>query len=380
MPSVDGLVLMDTLHTQILRDLVAFKTITPSGEDAINYCSKFLGALGFECKILNFGEVSNLYARFGNYRKNICLAGHVDVVPPIGNWNTNPFELVEKDGIYYGRGVNDMKGPLASALAAISDYISNQGLKKTSISVILTSDEEIMSSDGCEKVVSFLKTKDEKISGAILCESCSPGRAGEYIKTGCRGSLNVDITSIGRQCHVVNGKLRGNHLHNLVNVLHELSDMYLDEGSYCFTPSELEITSIDVGNDTRNIIPSMATAKLNIRFNDMWTFEKLEGMIKGMARGCKVRFQRFGRPIFCKNKALIDFLKQVISNVIGRTPRSGTDGGNSDAFSLESITDVVEIGSSTSEAHIENEFISEKDLIKLREIYRNILENFANFG
>jgi succinyl-diaminopimelate desuccinylase len=368
---------MDRLHVQILRDLVSFRTITPRGLDAIKYCSNFLSDLGFRCQILEYGDVSNLYARLGSCEKNICFAGHVDVVPPSGNWKTDPFALCEKDGVFYGRGVNDMKGPLSSALAAIRDFVSLAN-KNISISVMLTSDEEVMCGDGCEKVVEFLKAKKETITGAVLCESCSPRGAGEYIKTGCKGSLNVEITSLGKQCHVVNGRSFGNHIHSFIGVLNELVNLHLDDGNENFTPSDLEITSIDVGNETRNLIPSSATAKLNIRFNELWTFEKLENLISEIAGDNKILFQRFGHPIICKNHEFIDFLKNAIYDATGQIPEVGTVGGNSDAFSIESITDVVEIGSSTSEAHIENEFISDKDLIKLRNIYLSVLNNFSS--
>jgi succinyl-diaminopimelate desuccinylase len=144
---------MDTLHIKLLSDLVGFRTVTPYGKDAIDYCSKFLETLGFFCKKLSFGDVSNLYAKFGNFEKNLCFAGHIDVVPPVGDWSTDPFALTEKDGNLYGRGTNDMKGPLSSCFAAINDFITTEPSTNFSISIILTSDEEVMGEDGAKKVV-----------------------------------------------------------------------------------------------------------------------------------------------------------------------------------------------------------------------------------
>jgi succinyl-diaminopimelate desuccinylase len=373
---VNNVVGVDNLHLELLRDLVSFRTITPAGRDAIEYCSEFLRGLGFQCLELQYGEVSNLYARLGASPRNICFAGHVDVVPPHGIWATDPFVLHEVRGALYGRGVNDMKGPLSSALAAISDFVGSPA-SDISISVLLTSDEEIMGDDGSKRVVEFLRESGERITGAILCESCSPGPAGEYIKIGCRGSLNVDITSRGMQCHVVNGGALGNHIHSFIGVLMGLSRLQLDDGTEDFTRSDLEVTSIDVGNEVRNLIPGSATAKLNIRFNDLWTFDRLEALIKEAAQGNEVSFQRFGAPIICRNREFIEFLAGAIRGVIGRSPDVGTIGGNSDAFFIRDITDVVEIGSPLSEAHIENEFINHDALIRLRNIYRNILHDFA---
>jgi succinyl-diaminopimelate desuccinylase len=84
---------------------------------------------------------------------------------------------------------------------------------------------------------------------------------------------------------------------------------------------------------------------------------------------------------YCLSKELhFDRGPRAIYEIVGKSPEFGTIGGNSDAFFIKDITDVVEIGSSISEAHTKNEFISAKDLIKLRNIYLNILNNFAKFS
>jgi succinyl-diaminopimelate desuccinylase len=369
---------VDPLHIKLLSDLVGLKTITPRGEEAINYCSEFLKSLGFSCKKLNFGDVSNLYAKYGNFDKNFCFAGHIDVVPPLDNWDTDPFVLTEQNGKLYGRGTNDMKGPLSSCLAALRDFVKSEP-PNFSISVILTSDEEIMGTNGTKKVVEFLKDSNEKINGCVLCESCSSEKSGEYIKIGCRGSLNVDFVSNGYQCHVTQSKIQGNHLHSFMKFLNDFINLELDKGNDNFAPSDIELTSVDVGNDVRNIIPRLAAAKLNIRFNDLWNFETLENYIKEKTpSNIAVSFERFGAPFVGSSNKFNEFLSKVIEDSTGVKPGIGTIGGNSDALFIKDITDVVEIGSPTSGAHVINEFISKDDLMKLRTIYLNILRKFAD--
>ena len=361
---------------KLLSDLVSFKTITPNGEDAIDYCSAFLERLGFNCQKLVFGEVSNLYAKFGNSDKNICFAGHIDVVPPQGGWDSDPFVLTERNGRLYGRGTNDMKGPLSAGLLAIADFLNSTN-PDFSISVLLTCDEEIMGDNGTTKVVDFLQSHSEKIKGCVLCESCSPGRSGEYIKIGCRGSLNIDFRSVGDQCHVVNGKKFGNHLHEFVEFLSRFSKTALDSGNSKFSPSDIEMTSIDIGNPVRNIVPQEAVAKFNIRFNDIWTFDKLEAFICSLLpQNISVSFERFGFPFIGADDQFVGFLSKCLAETLGFNPEIGTVGGNSDALSIHRITNVVEIGSPINEAHIVNEFILKDDLVKLRKIYLNILRNF----
>lgn len=368
---------MDLIR-KLLVDLVRFKSITPNGEEAIEYCAHFLKNLGFNCSILKFGDVSNLYAKLGNFSKNLCFAGHIDVVPPLNNWKSDPFELRENNGLLYGRGTNDMKGPLSACFSAISEYIKNHPNPKFSISVILTSDEEIMGENGTKNVIKYLKEKNEKITGCVLCESCSPKESGEYIKIGCRGSLNVDVKSTGHQCHVVSGKSFGNHLHDFVEKISNFCKIKLDEGNSNFSPSDIELTSIDAKNEIRNIIPSEIVAKFNIRFNDFWNFDKLENFIKKAFTNLTVIFERFGTPFIGADSVFIEFLSKSLKKTLGNFPEIGTEGGNSDAVSIRELTNVVEIGSPIVNAHIVNEFISINDLLKLKKIYYNIISDFGN--
>ncbi len=366
------------LIKKLLADLIHFKSITPNGDEAIKYCSRFLKDLGFRCLILKFGDVSNLYAKLGNFPKNLCFAGHIDVVPPLDNWESDPFELRENNGLLYGRGTNDMKGPLASCLFAISEYIKDNKNPNFSISVILTSDEEIMGENGTKKVIRYLKEKNEKITGCVLCESCSPKESGEYIKIGCRGSLNIDVKSNGPQCHVVSGKSFGNHLHDFVEKISNFCKIELDKGNSNFSPSDIELTSIDAKNEIRNIIPSEIVAKFNIRFNDLWNFDKLEDFVKKAFPNLTLTFERFGTPFVGADSDFIGFLSKSLTKTLRKFPEIGTMGGNSDAVSIKELTNVVEIGSPIANAHIVNEFISINDLLKLKKIYYNIISDFGN--
>jgi succinyl-diaminopimelate desuccinylase len=225
-----------------------------------------------------------------------------------------------------------------------------------------------------------LKKVNENITGCILCESCSPGEAGGYIKIGCRGSLNVNLTSKGQQCHVVNSNIFGNHIRNFLEFLKDFLAIDLDFGNDNFAPSNIEITSIDVGNEVRNVIPSVATAKLNIRFNDMWKFDALERNIKErLPTGVNASFERFGAPFIGARQGFVSFLSEILTQTTGIKPQIGTSGGNSDAVFIKELTDVVEIGTPVSVAHIVNEYISISELAKLRQIYLGILRNFSRY-
>ncbi|MBQ9441170.1 MAG: succinyl-diaminopimelate desuccinylase [Alphaproteobacteria bacterium] len=359
------------MYIDILKNLVSCKSITPSSCGAMDYCHKLLTSWGFTSCIYNYGPVSNLYAKYNISNKNICIAGHIDVVPPIGNWQYDPWVLTENNGRLYGRGTNDMKGPLSAALAAIYHYVNHH--PKSSISLMLTSDEEIMTDNGMKALVRELMQKGEKIDYCILSESCSKGNSGEYIKIGCKGSLNIDLISHGEQCHVASCN---NHINNFVSVLNDIVNTNLDAGTEKFEKSIINITSIDVGNDIRNIVPLSAHAKLNIRFNDNWTYESLEKyIISKLPNNIKYKFEIFGYPFIGASQEYQNKLKYIIEQTINKPVVLGTYGGNSDALSIHEMTEVVEIGSPLAQAHIVDEYITIDDMEKLYTIYKAILEN-----
>lgn len=81
--------------------------------DALIFCEKLCQRLGFETK--NFDGYA-LEARFGEFDEDVCVIGHLDVVPEGEGWSVPPFEGVIKEGKIYGRGAIDDKGPTIAAL------------------------------------------------------------------------------------------------------------------------------------------------------------------------------------------------------------------------------------------------------------------------
>ena len=381
------------MYIDILKNLIKCKSITPKSDGAIEYCNNLLNTWGFNSNIYQYGDVLNLYAKYGNNKKNICIAGHVDVVPPVGNWNYNPWELTENNGKLYGRGTNDMKGPLSAALAAIYKYINDN--PQSSISVMLTSDEEIMTDNGMKSLVKDLIKRGEKINYCILCESCSKNQSGEYIKIGCKGSLNIDLISHGEQCHVASCN---NHINKFIKILNNIvNNNYenynkvsnntqenfnqynanlLDTNNKINEELIINITSIDIGNNVRNIVPASAYAKLNIRFGNNWSHDSLEKyIISKLDSNIEYKFERFGYPFIGASNNYINKLKYIIEKTLNKQLEVGTYGGNSDALSIHELTEVVEIGSPLAQAHIVDEYITLEDMKKLYNIYLNLLKN-----
>ena len=261
----------------LAQALIRRPSVTPADEGAMDVLQGQLEELGFSCRRMKFGEVENLYARRGTAAPNFCFAGHTDVVPTgeEAAWANAPFEAVVKDGVLHGRGAVDMKSAIAAFVAAVSAVE-----EKGSISFLITGDEEGMAQDGTKKVVEALAAEGEVIDHCLVGEPTSAAKLGDTIKNGRRGSVNAWITVVGRQGHVAYPHKAANPIPVLVSLLGRLAARTLDDGYDGFQPSNLEVTTVDVGNTATNVIPAQAKARLNIRFNPGHTGADLRGVFQ----------------------------------------------------------------------------------------------------
>ncbi len=131
---------------QLIDKLVSFETVSSeSNLPLIEFVQSYLADHGVTSKLVfsDDGKKANLYASVGPMeRGGVILSGHTDVVPVEGQpWDTNPFQVVEKNGRLYGRGTADMKSFMAIALALVPKMLE-RGLRKP-IHFALSYDEEI---------------------------------------------------------------------------------------------------------------------------------------------------------------------------------------------------------------------------------------------
>ncbi len=284
---------------QLTQSLIRCESVTPVDAGALDVLIQALKPARFTVWRLNFKDedtppVDNLYARVGEGPPHLCFAGHVDVVPPGETklWTHPPFAAEIANGLLYGRGAADMKGAIACFTAAALDYVRGRGRELDgSISLLITGDEEGPSINGTRKVLGWMKDQGERPDHCIVGEPTNAKRIGESIKIGRRGSLNGRLKVSGTQGHVAYPHLASNPVKGLVKILARLYDSPLDYGSAHFSPSNLEVTSVDVGNPTVNVIPAFAEAKFNVRFNDRHSVESLKTLLE---RAGQARFVRHG--------------------------------------------------------------------------------------
>ena len=269
----------------LLQKLIACKSITPTDDGAIDLIYQVLKEHGFNCEIMTFSgngsyEVKNLYARFGSSSPHICFAGHTDVVPTgdISNWKFDPFTGIINEGIIYGRGVVDMKGAVSAMIFAACKFVKASQFSG-SISFLITGDEEAEGINGTKQVLNQLSKMGEKLDACIVGEPTSTINFGDTIKVGRRGSITFYLKIKGTQGHVAYPHNADNPINYIIKILNAAKIYNLDQGNEFFDPSNLEITSVDVGNSADNVIPALASATFNIRFNNNHTSEGLINFI-----------------------------------------------------------------------------------------------------
>ena len=376
---------------QLAKELIRFPSVTPIDAGVMNFLEKKLKLLGFKTKILEFKEkntkpVKNLYARLGTKGLNFCYAGHLDVVPAgnLKDWTINPFKPSVKHGHLIGRGANDMKSSVAAFVAGVSSFIYKKKKFNGSISLLITGDEEGVAINGTKKVVEYLKKKNEKISFCLVGEPTNPNKLGEMIKIGRRGSITGKLSVIGVQGHVAYPKRANNPSTTLVQILKELKEIKFDKGTKDFQPTNLEVTQINIDNPADNVIPGLADANFNIRFNNKHTSsslkKKLNKIIKKICNKNKskysIEYYVSGEAFITKPNATTFMIQDTIQKITKIKPKFSTTGGTSDARFIRKISPCLEFGLVGKTMHKVDEAVALSDLKKLTLIYKNILENY----
>jgi succinyl-diaminopimelate desuccinylase len=375
---------LDYSLVELTKKLIHYESITPKDKGCVDFLAEFLANKGFVTYVKTFGDAenltTNLYAQYGAAKPNICFAGHIDVVPtgPVEKWNYNPFLADEVDGIIYGRGAVDMKGPLAAMIVAAIDLIQNKQFNG-SFSFLITSDEEGDAKYGTNTMLEWLTNNlpDFNLDFAVIGEPSCYKQIGDQLAIGRRGSANFDLEVYGKQGHVAFPHEAINPNKILVNLLHELSAVKFDQISNFFELSNLEITSVDVGNNTTNIIPNKATAKFNIRYNPSYNLDKLLNIVKNTienyTKEYRITYKDSAKPFFNEPNNFIKKFAESIQSEAGLLPVYITSGGTSDARFIIKYCPVLEFGALYKLAHQIDESISVKDLDCLYKIYKNFL-------
>ena len=363
----------------LAKALIAAPSVTPATGTVFDVLENALAEQGFNVDRFVVGEapdgpVENLLATRGSDSgTHFAFAGHLDVVPPGGGWASAPFSPEVRGGLLHGRGAVDMKGSIAAFVAAAAQHPVCNGR----VTLIITGDEEGPATYGTVALIERMKARNLVPDLCLVGEPTSTMRLGDTVKIGRRGSVNIWIEVTGTQGHVAYPHLADNPVPALVRILSAIDAIVLDEGTDWFQPSNIEVTTIDVGNPATNVIPAKATARLSIRFNDLHTgdalVERIRQLVSAESSRATLSAKVSGDAFLTLPGALSTLVSDAIRESTGVVPELSTTGGTSDARFLSKLCPTVEFGLPNATMHKLDEAVSLADLSALTAIYAAIL-------
>ena len=388
---------MDNAVLTLAMDLIARPSVTPEDAGCQELILQRLEPLGFTVERLNYGSVTNFWARRGSGRPLLVFAGHTDVVPPgpLERWSSAPFVPTVRDGFLLGRGAADMKGGLAAMVTAAESFIAEYPDHRGSIGFLVTSDEEGIAIDGTARVIEHLQQRDgtlrvmghlqqqgEIIDACVLGEPTSEKRVGDCVKNGRRGSLNGSVTVRGIQGHIAYPHLSDNPIHRFIPAMVELLAIEWDRGNEHFPPTGFQFSNVQAGTGTANVTPGECNALFNFRFSTAVTQEELQSRVVAVLERHGLDYQLewslSGAPFLTPRGILLETVGAAVLEVTGYPTRFSTAGGTSDGrFIAPTGAQVVELGPLNATIHQVNECVAVEDLTTLHHIYRGILKRMV---
>lgn len=362
-------------------DLIARPSVTPDDAGCQALLGARLAAAGFVVETLQFGEVTNLWARRGSVGPVLCFAGHTDVVPagPRHEWLSEPFVPEVRHGILFGRGAADMKAGLAAMVDAAAEFVMTTPEHRGSIAFLITSDEEGKAQDGTKRVMEFLRERGDRLDWCVIGEPSCEHVLGDTIRIGRRGSLSGILTVHGLAGHVAYPHLARNPIEAFAPVLTALYDQRLDNGNDFFPPSSFQVVKLESIGDAVNVTPGSLSTRFNIRYSTVWTQEKLRNHFEALFRehglDYTLTWHLSGEPFLTQPGELIDIVAAAVHKLTGVVPALSTGGGTSDGrFIAPSGAHVIEFGAVNTTIHKPNEQIPVADIGVMKSVYREILE------
>jgi len=366
---------------ELLQNLLKIKSISPNDMGCFDLIEKELKELDFNCERINYLNVENLYATFGNSGKLFCFLGHTDVVPtgPEEKWKYPPFSATIDGDILYGRGTADMKASVAAFIESAKEFINSSSKMNFRLGILLTSNEEGTAKDGfIDQIIEKMIKDNEIIDFCLVGEPTSSKKVADCARIGRRGSLGGHLKIYGKQGHIAYPEKVINPILLSGDLISNLNNKIWDNGNDAFDPTSFQISNISSGTGAHNVVPGELELTFNFRFSPESSEDSLKSEFESVLNEHNLNYdlewELNGLPYYTKDNFFIEIVSNSVKEVTDYRPELNAKGGTSDGrFVAKMNSEIVELGPVNKSIHQIDEHIKISELWTLKEIYTKIL-------
>lgn len=370
----------------VLKDLVAIKSDNDNELKVASYLKDLLAKYDIESEIkIIRGNRANLVAEIGHGKPVLGISGHMDVVAAgnLDDWDSDPYQLTEKDGQLYGRGATDMKSGLAALVITMIE-LHHQGLpKQGTIRLMATMGEEV----GEEGSSYFLEDGSmDDVDGLVIGEP-----SGYNIGYAEKGSMDIKFISKGKASHSSMPEKGFNAIDPLMNLLIDANNTFRDENIKhdSIGPLIFNTTLINGGTQV-NSIPDHAEAEINARtipeYDNQKVIDVLNNLIKKYNdQGAQISFDAYMNesPVLMDPKnALVAPMKKLMEQYTDEevyvTPISAVTDASNLVQKKPSDLPFLIAGPGNETPHQINEYVDKQMYLNFIDIYEKLFIDFLD--
>ncbi len=382
---------------EFTEELIRIPTANPPGENydrCVELIASRLEEIGLEVKLIEVPEEK--LREYGLSPPRICLLaylrgsskgsslhfnGHYDVVPAGEGWTKNPFEPVIEGGKLYGRGSADMKGAIASMVAAVEALATADIDFSGEASLSMVPDEEIGGFNGTGYLVE---------QGLVKADAAVVGEPSgiDNLCIAHKGALWLEITTVGKAAHASMPHLGINAVEKMAKVVLELaklSEKLRERKTKAPMPEDVKTPTIMVGGVISggvkvNVVPERCSVTVDRRLIPEESLEEAEAEIVEVIERLRREDPELVvevKPLLKASAAITSEDEEIVKSMIraveaatGKPPKKTGIAGFTDMRFLNTLMPTVIYGPGRMEmAHVADECVDIDDLVTAAKVY-----------